>query len=178
MKRLILAVFFFGGSLWADGGAVEFHGVAGPYEITLFGEPNPLRVGNADLSVLVKKTAGDSTVLDADVKLHLVKAAGGGIVEVTAPATHAKATNKLLYAAHVRLPSNGTWRVDVMVKQAASIEDLSGHIFVLEPRPPWFNYWPYFAVLPLLALLFAFNQRLKRQRLQTKPKAGRRRALP
>lgn len=163
----------FAGVLFADGGTVLFRGPAGPFEVTLFGSPTPLRIGGADLSVLIKKTAGDTTVLDADVTLHLVTTTGGKIIEVTAHPTHEKATNKLLYAANMRIPANGSWRVDVLVKEGGTAAEISGRLFALPPQPPVVKYWPYFALLPLVALLFAINQRLKRERRKRYPPVRR-----
>jgi hypothetical protein len=164
IRRFLAGLLLCAGVLLADGGAIQFRGPAGPFEITVFGSPTPLRIGTADLSVLIKKTAGDTTVLDADVTLHLVKSIDGKIIEVTSRLTHDKATNKLLYAANMRIPSNGSWRVDVLVKQGATAAQLSGRMFVLPPQPPFMRYWPYFVLVPLLGLLFAISQRLKRQR--------------
>lgn len=164
MKRLFTLLALSSGVLLADGGEVQFRGPAGPFDITVFASPTPLRIGTSDLSVMVKTKSGDTPVLDADVTLHLVKAAEGKIIEVTARPNHQLATNKLLYATHMRIPSNGPWRVDVLVKQGTNVAELSGRIFVLPPQPPLAKYWGYFALVPLLALLFAINQRLKRQR--------------
>jgi hypothetical protein len=164
IKRFLAVLFICAGVLLADGGAVLFRGPAGPFDVTVFGSPTPVRIGTSDLSVLVKKTAGDATVLDADISLHLVKSIDGKIIEVTARATHDKATNKLLYAANMRIPANGSWRVDVLVKQGGTAAQLSGRMSVLPPQPPLMKYWAYFALLPLIAILFAISQRLKRKR--------------
>ncbi len=159
--------------LYADGGTVLFHKQAGPFEVTLFGSPTPLRVGSADLSVMVQKTADSSSVSDAEVNVHLKRSEPGNIVEVIAPATHAKATNKLLYAAHVHLPAAGTWRVDVEVAAAGSTASASGQVTVQPPEPPAANYWGYFALVPFVILLFVFNRWLKRRRRMTYPRVQR-----
>src|SRR5690348_13159534 len=89
--------------LYGDGGTLVFKKQAGPLTISIFGSPQPLRVGRADLSVMVQQTNDRSTILDATVKLHLSRSAAGEISDIFAPATHANATNKLLYAARVNL---------------------------------------------------------------------------
>lgn len=164
IKRIVAGLLTCASILLADGGTVLFRGPAGPFEITVFGSPTPLRIGAADLSVLVKRTAEATTVLDANVTLHLVKSVDGRIIEVTARPTHEQASNKLLYAANMRIPSNGSWRVDVLVKQGSASAELSGRMFALPPQPPLMKYWAYFALVPLLAILFAITQRLKRKR--------------
>lgn len=126
---------------------------------------------------MVQNGKDASTVLDAIVAVRLKQSTGGKIVEVVAPATHARATNKLLYAAHVTLPSAGQWllTVDVTAKHSgggsASGEVASGEIDVLPQQAPVPAYWPYFAVVPVLVLFFAMNQWLKRKRRLRNPQA-------
>lgn len=150
--------------LWADGGATLLRTNSGPYVITLFGSPSPLRTGPADLSVMVQNAAGQSAVLDAHVMVRLKKAQGGDVVEVAAPATHEKATNKLLYAASLTMPSDGVWHVSVDVNQAGKTASVFGEVKVLPPQPPLQRYWPYLLIVPVIALLFALNQALRRRR--------------
>jgi len=161
------------GILLADGGTLQFHKKAGPFDITLFSSPTPLRAGVADLSVMVQKTADSASVQDASVNLHLKKSEPGNIVEVIAPATHAKATNKLLYAAHVHLPSAGTWNIDVEVSAAGKTATASGQLAVLPPQAPATAYWGYFALVPFVILLFIFNRWLKRRRRMLYPRPGK-----
>ncbi len=97
---------------FADGGTLLFRKPAGPFVLTAFSSPAPLRVGRADLSIMVQKENDQSTVLDAVVSVRLKRSVGGTIVEIVAPATHARATNKLLYAANVTLPSAGAMESD------------------------------------------------------------------
>lgn len=157
--------------LFADGGTLQFHKQAGPFDITLFSSPTPLHAGAADLSVMVQRTADRSSVQDASVSLHLKKAEPDNIVEVIAPATHAKATNKLLYAAHVMLSHPGTWSVDVEVSEAGQSATASGQLNVLPLQAPAETYWGYFALVPFVILLFVFNRWLKRRRRTTPPPA-------
>jgi hypothetical protein len=157
--------------LWADGGTVLLRKESGPYVVSLFATPTPLRVGTADLSVMVQKTADQSAVLDATVMVRMKKAAGDNVVEVAAPASHAKATNKLLYAAQLTLPSEGLWHVSVDVSAAGKTVSVLGEANVSPPQTPLARYWPYFAIVPLIALIFAMNQWLKRKREIRSPRA-------
>jgi len=159
------------GVLFADGGTLQFHKEAGPFDITLFSSPTPLRAGTADLSVMVQRTPDRSSVQDASVSLHLKKSEPDNILEVIAPATHAKATNKLLYAARVHLPSAGAWSVDVEVSEGGKSATASGQLNVLPPEAPATTYWGYFALVPFVILLFVFNRWLKRRRHVTGPPA-------
>jgi hypothetical protein len=152
---------------FADGGKVQFQRKAGAFNITLFSTPTPVRAGRADFSVMVQKSGTETPVLDADVRLHLIKREDS-IKEVSALARHEQATNKLLYAAQVDLNATGKWRVEISVQTASGSALVTGEIEVLPPVPPLLAHWPYFAVLPVLAILFAFNQVLKRRRVSNR----------
>jgi hypothetical protein len=162
--RRIFVLLVAAGVLWADGGKVEFHKRAGNLDITLFCTPSPLRAGAADLSVMVQRVGDQAPVLDASVMIHLIKGNSKDITEIVAPATHTKATNKLLYAANLNVPAAGVWRVQLDVRQAGEEAMVTGEINVLTPEPPLLAYWSYFALVPLLVSLFIFNRWLKRRR--------------
>lgn len=137
---------------------------AGTFTVTVFAEPVPVRTGAADFGVLLEKTADRSTVLDAEVRLRLRKTESGSIVEVAAPATHARATNKLLYAASVTLPSPGAWQMAVDLREKGEEASASGSLTVLPAEAPLVEHWPLFALVPVMILLFAVNQWLKSRR--------------
>jgi len=136
---------------------------AGPFIVTAFSDPAPVRVGSADLSVMLQKASDQSTILDATVSFRLRKSQTGTITEVVAPATHARATNKLLYAAHITLPSSGHWQLLVDIKQGGVTVAASSDLYVLPEEPPAENYWLVFAMVPLLILAFVINRWLRRK---------------
>jgi hypothetical protein len=174
-QQISLALLLISGVhiLRADGGKVQLQKEAGPFLITLFSDPSEVRVGRVDLSVLCQKSDDRSTVLDAKVFLHLTKPGGAEIVEFTLPASHEAATNKTLYAAHLDLPSPGKWRVKVDVRRGADEASVAGELTVLPKEPVLVTYWPFFIVVPLIALLFAINRRLRRGRELRHPRAQR-----
>lgn len=141
-----------------DGGAVQFRKTAGPFIITLFSASSPLRAGPADLSVLVESAQTREPVLNATVSLTLHKPSGGAI---STPATHAHATNKLLYASEPTLSEPGNWRVLVSVSLGPERADSEGILNVLPMPPAPLQHWPYFLVVPFLIGLFVLNQWLK-----------------
>lgn len=111
----IVAVLACGGTVMANGGTLQVaREPAGPYAVTVFTDPSPLRVGEVDVSVLVERAGSDDLVQDARVTVTAepVEQVGRG---GTFDATHEQATNKLFYAAQVELPSEGTWRIGVRV---------------------------------------------------------------
>ncbi|MBV9301047.1 MAG: hypothetical protein JOY53_02920 [Acidobacteriaceae bacterium] len=154
--------------LLGDGGTVQFQKRAGPFYVTLFSAPVPLKAGIADLSVLVQTAEDRSEVLDCDVKLTLSKP---GDRDVIVHATRAQATNKLLYAASVMLSSAGKWNVVVEITRQREAFDVAGEIDVSPPETRLVTYWPYFAVLPVAITLFILNQRLKQRRRLSSPRA-------
>jgi len=141
-----------------------FRKQAGPFLIAAFAQPTPVRVGTADISAMVQRVTDQQTILDASVNIHLRQSTEGRIVEVVAPATHANATNKLLYAAHVKIPSSGTWTVsvDVNAKQGAGLA--AGDVDVLPQQPAGEAYWPFLVFVPLAIALFALNRWLRARR--------------
>ncbi len=149
--------------VFADGGTMLFRKRADPFVVTAFGEPVPVRVGATDLSVMVQNADDRTSVLDATVNIRAKKSSTGSVVEIMAPATHARATNKLLYAAHVTLPSAGEWQLIVDIKRGSAAASASTDLNVLAQEAPAETYWPYFAIVPLLALAFALNRWLRRK---------------
>lgn len=139
--------------LCADGGPVLLHKRAGAFIVTVFGTP---RVGTSDLSVFVQNAPDRSTVLDADVDLR--------VADVSIRATHESATNKLLYAAAVKLNHAGKERLEVTIRRAAATDVAEGDIMIAAASSPIVAYWPYFALIPAVILLFALNQWLKSKR--------------
>ena len=150
--------------LMADGGTLVLRKQAGPLTISVFSTPEPLRVGPADLSVLVQKSAGNDAVLDAQVKLHLTHSSPEGIAEVFAPAIHKNATNKLLYAARVNFPSQGDWKLSATVESKDGSAEVAGNVMVAGRQPAIVTYWPYFGIVPVLVILFLINQWLRSRR--------------
>lgn len=155
------------GLLVADGGIVQFRTQAGPFLVTVFSAPVPLRVGVADLSVMVQRLNDRSEELDCNVMLHLSKP---GERDIRVAATRAQATNKILYAAHPVLQKAGNWNLTLEIKARGDAARVNGAITVLPQLPPLIAYWPYFAVLPAAVALFALNQWLKRRRKVINPR--------
>lgn len=136
----------------ADGGFVRASQPLGPYTVTVFSAPTPLRVGAADISVLVQRPDGGVVL---DVHVGVVLRGGGQVLEATA--TRAQATNKLLQAAQLEIPAAGTWTAEVRVGEAV----LSLPLEVAPAPPPWQAYWAYL-VAPFIALtVFALHQWLR-----------------
>ena len=168
MKRrwamCVLAGCLFVPGLFGDGGTVQLRKPAGPWMITIFSTPGPLRAGTADLSVMVQMAKDQSAVLDAQVKLRLNRSSATQVDEIIAPANRAQASNKLLYAARVTLPSPGRWQLEANVTDKNSAASVSTEVNVLPAQAPLAAHWLYIALAPLVVLLFVLNRLLKRNR--------------
>ena len=136
---------------------------AGPFDITVFTAPTPARIGPVDVSVLVVDRAGQLPLLDADVQVGLRPAAAPAL-ERSATATHAGATNKLLYGVALDVPSAGSWTLEARVRAGERAATVSCVLEVEAPLGPLVAYWPYLG-LPAVAIgVFALQQWIRRSR--------------
>src|SRR5262245_42446291 len=153
------------GAARADGGAIRVQEVAGPFRITVWSAPEPLRAGPADLSVLVQRADDLSPALDAEVELQLEGPLPGP--PIVARATREQSTNGLLYAAPVALPAAGTWRLSAKVRRGGDAVEVGGELPVAAARPRLWSLWPYLALPPVALAAFALRERLIRRRAPT-----------
>jgi hypothetical protein len=156
-----LLLMMFAKLLLGDGGTVVFHKPAGDFDVTVFSKSEAVRAGLNDLSVMVQQRSDNSAVMNATVLLHLQRNQSGQITRLTAICRHDKATNKLLYAASVNIPSTGTWSLEADVASGGRNASAYGSIDVFAPLPPVVNYWPYVAMVPALAVAFIINRKLR-----------------
>jgi hypothetical protein len=118
---------FTAGAAWAHGGGVPqlINVDAGPYWVSVWTQPDPLRVGQAHITVAVSEPSnlGGSAreagppVLDARVQVEFKPIDHSGEMLVT-QATHEEAVNKLFYEADLDLVETGRWQVTVAVAGA------------------------------------------------------------
>ena len=141
----------------ADGGTLRLSRCEGPYRISVFTGPTPLRAGPVDISVLVQDTATADVDLRATVMVRIMPANRTGRPMYEA-ATSNTATNKLLRAAMFELPAPGRWSVEIEVQGEQGSAQVN---FVLEAAtrlPQWpvmasWIAWP----IPVIAL-FSLHQ--------------------
>lgn len=136
------------GVMLANGGTVRIsRQKAGPFLVSVYTEPTPLRTGAIDVSVLLQDTASEATVLDADVTVSAEPVAHDG-VGGTFRATRAQATNKLFKAAEFAIQGAGLWRFTVTATSGAGTGTVT---FEAAVRDPGLLDRPFLVVL-LLAL--------------------------
>jgi hypothetical protein len=110
----------------------------GPYRVSAWTQPEPIRVGTMHLSVGVSESPGPGSsgeetgdlVLDAAVRVQMNPMSRSGPGLVTS-ATREDAMNKLLYEADMELPAEGQWQVVISVEGAAGTGSTSFNIEVL-----------------------------------------------
>ena len=147
--------------LLADGGVVRASAVSGPWRVTLFSSPTPLRAGPIDLSILLQDTATDQPMLGATVNLMLRHPESEPIL---VEATRAAATNRLLYAALLDLPQPGAWTVDVLAADGDVEARLEAVIEAGPPIPRLLSLWTWLAIPGIVLIVFTVNQWLARTR--------------
>jgi hypothetical protein len=144
----------------ADGGTVRFSGTGGGYRITVFTAPSPLRVGPADISVLVQDAASGEPLPLAEVHLSLTQPHGQTLA---ARASTEAATNKLLHAAQVELPASGCWDLAVTVEGPHGPVAVDCRFEAAEALPRWRELWPWITWPAAAIALFAIHQLLSRR---------------
>jgi len=146
-----------------DGGVVRLSERAGPFVVTVFTSPTPLRAGPADVSVMVQDAEGRRPILDAEVSVSLSPLAAGPKA-VSARATRQTASNKLLYAALLDLPAPGRWDLRVTVDRNGTSGEVACEVTLTPARPRLLAFWPYLAFPPLAIVLFALHSWLRRRK--------------
>lgn len=150
----------------ADGGLVRASSEQAGLLVTLFTSPTPLRVGGADVSVLVQDARTRAALLDAVVDVRLEPARGGDAL-LTARLDHASATNKLLQAATLELAQPGRFRLAATARHGTASAVASAEIEVAEPLPALLALWPLLALPPAVVGIFIVHQWLRRRSLGT-----------
>jgi hypothetical protein len=129
LRRLAARLLLFLGllSLCPEGAAMAHGGgtlrlsnaPVGPYRLSIWTQPDVLRVGEVHLTLGVTEPGPEGSleagppILDATVVITARPLSGGEIVELLA--SRDNAANKLFYEADFELDQPGTWRFDVQV---------------------------------------------------------------
>jgi len=173
-RRIWLALFWLAAvrlssSAQADGGKLQLSERAGPYQVSVFTTPTPIRVGKVDVSVLVQDAQAHDVISKARVMLRAdPEHAQGHSHPIVAQATHATATNRLLQAAYLDLPHAGSWKINLTVEAGGQQFEFQLPINVAPPLPPWKALLPWLT-LPAWAILLFFLDHFLRPRGQVRP---------
>jgi hypothetical protein len=158
----IVAMLVHGDDARGDGGAVQCSKVVDGCRVTVFTSPTPLRVGPADLSVLLADAATDAPLPKTAVRVR-ARVAGGGW-RSWRPATFEAATNKLLRMAVIDFSTAGAWQAQVEWNHSGRRAAVQIPIEVGPPLPRWIDLAPWI-LWPIVPIgLFAVAQRGKHRR--------------
>jgi len=182
IRILLLLVFCFGNAR-GDGGVIRLRESQGPFVVTIFTPPDPVRNAPFDISVMVQERDSSDPILDAKVDL-LFTAPAGFIAQpieemcgppdeahsgkFVIPATRKQASNKLLYAATVRFDAIGNWRLQALVERGSDVAKIACILPVGPPSRTVMGLFPFLLLPPVMVSLFALNHYVT-------TKAGRRR---
>jgi putative membrane protein len=116
-----------------DGDIVRAQKVSGPFHISVFTSPDPVPSGEFEVAVLVQGENTSSVILDSDVEITVEtsEAASGKLEFVRA--SRDQAQNKLLEAATVELPKDGTWVLHIAVRRGSDQGSLMCFVQVGSP---------------------------------------------
>ena len=161
MLPVVFSILTLAGSIRADGGTVLCQSTNRSFLVTAFSTQNPVRIGQSDISFLVKDLVDNQPILDARVFVELESESGAS---VSAEATREQARNKLLYCSLIDIPEAGHWEMKITVKHGASESVMFHHLMVTDAHPAILAQWKLLALPPLFVLLFITNQWLRRSR--------------
>jgi hypothetical protein len=109
---------------------------------------------------MIQGCENQQPVLDCQIVVQLRKE---GAMGIRSEATREVASNKLFYAAQVKIPESGPWELEVAIKHGDDSINVAGEITVAPSNPVLLVYWRSLAIPPLFISLFALNQWLKRR---------------
>ncbi|GGH05130.1 hypothetical protein [Silvibacterium dinghuense] len=144
---------------FADGGRLRSRTVAGPFVVTLFTTPDPLRAGMADFSVAVERPGEQGIVQDAEIDLKLTTP---GQPDLNLKLTHGAATSRFLEAANFELPHAGHWHYTLTIREGQDTGISEGEVNVLPRQILSEEITWEIAAVPLALALFALHRRRKR----------------
>ncbi|MCE9564825.1 MAG: hypothetical protein K8U57_22555 [Planctomycetes bacterium] len=147
----------------ADGGTVRASVRKGPWQITVFTSPTPLRAGAIDVSVLVQNAATGQP--DSSVRVWVrAEPLNESTRRIAERATKENATNKLLLAAVFELSEPGWWHFRVTIYHGDDTEEVAFDLEAGEPLPRWMSLAGWIAWPVGVILVFAVHQRLVRRK--------------
>jgi hypothetical protein len=147
---------------FGDGGTILLHQDAGAFTITLFAAPQPLRVGAAELSVMVQDKASGDVLLDPAIDLTLTPEVANATPR-TIRLVRGHTGNRLLQVVSVDFSEPGQWRLALQVQRGNDVAHLATECAVEPNRSRVRLVW-FYVLLPVgIILLFVIHQALKYQ---------------
>jgi len=157
---VLLGFLAFAPRVDADGGTLRLSQTIDRLHLAVFTSPTPPRMGPVDVSVLITDEKTGRSVLEGSLT---VRATQGERV-ISSSATSELATNKLMRAAHLKLPEPGVWTIEVELQYEGRPVAAGFDLTLADPPPPWLDLalwlsWPVVVV----GLFILHRRRLRRQ---------------
>lgn len=108
-----------------DEDLMRAQGGSGPLLISVFTQRDPIPQYDLEVAVLVQDRETGETALDSSVEVELQPAYGASGDAILAHASPDQATNKLLAATSVDLPSPGTWNMRVSARRGGDASSIT-----------------------------------------------------
>lgn len=140
---------------YGDGGTILLHQDAGAFTITLFAQTQPLRVGTADLSVMVQDKTSGQVLFDPVVDLT----SGSETIRLQ----RGQGGNRLLQAGTVHFSHPGQWRLTLAVRRGNDVAQVSTECTVEPDHSRAFQVWAGVLLPAAIILLFLLHQALKQR---------------
>ncbi len=106
--------------------------VVGPYRLWVTTSPEPAQVGVLTIDVRISDPATGKKITDATIDVELVNPEDGA--RLTGAATHKDAGNPIDYAAHIQMPTAGSWSGTLRIAGPSGPATVTFTQRVLEPR--------------------------------------------
>jgi Cytochrome c oxidase caa3 assembly factor (Caa3_CtaG) len=156
-----LVLFAAAGLCWArlasrssdsDDLALRLTQQTGTLAVTVFSAPGDSFSRPSEFAILVQGRDSREALLDSEIKLTADKS-DEWVASSTVTATH-DSSNKLLQSAALNLPTVGSWLLDISVRSGLQTADLLLPLTVVNSESRGLqDYWPYFVVLAVFAVL-------------------------
>lgn len=158
---------------FADAGRLQGSGQSGPFVLSLYTAPIPLRAGAVEVSTLVTDAENGEPVLDARVQVRLHREGGPALPFAVAAS---RGGDGLRYFAAPALQEPGRWSIRVEVSSPLGTGSLERTVAVKESAPFYVSLWPVLAFPPLAIALFVLHQRLRARMRRVRRGASEQRA--
>lgn len=154
----IAAILLVSHGVKADIGLLRLQESSGPFSISVFTEPTPLREGEGILHVFVSDRHTGRPLQDVTVEALLVPSDEEGQELARALARRPKS---LRASADLGIPSAGRWSVRISAASGIGKGVVGFEIDVLPAQPWWVSLGPALAIPPVGIALFALHRRLR-----------------
>ena len=177
VASLCFAALLTTGSNDDDDQIVRFRETSGPFAVAVLAAPGDLAPGPSPFSILVQDPNTQEVLLDTTVDLTVHPSVDTHGQSSTARASDEDSPNKLLQTAELKLPAEGDWTLNVVLRRNAQAAEFGLPLHVVKEETGTDLPWSYIAILVIGAILFAtYILRHREPRIRCSPE-GKTQAL-